>query len=406
MADSTPSMDDVELNLDTDSDDMALAAMFEPQPPPDAVPEAMQAPERVKFAVPAILSFDGYEETFDVSILNLSTHGVACTGPQGLAVRDRLRLAFRLNLAAEPLSFPCEVMWVHNGADQKSTYGLRFEELDDAVRSQVGEVVRERAEGRAGEWPMPIMPPPAAPTPPPALVIPKTRWSSVIAGSVAGVCVGVAVTLVITLWFGATEPPAAAPRAAAHADQPEMAPGVGEAPEGLAMAPFHGEGGPAAPLPEPDLEAADGVDDAEVPAPALAQPAAKPAAPQAAKPATPAPAAKPAVAASTVRLRKIGNLRVEEAPDKVALTLLADGAVSKHDVFWLQNPPRVVVDIPERKSGFQVKLFEVGHPLVNRLRVGQHPGKVRFVIETGKDVAPKIVSEHAGNSVRVEVRRR
>lgn len=399
MADSTPSMDDVELNLDNDSDDMALAAMFEPQPPPEAAPGASQAPERVKFAVPAVLSFDGYEETFEVSVLNLSTHGVACTGPQGLAVHDRLRLAFRLNLAADAHSFPCEVMWVHNGAEQKSTYGLRFEELDESVRSQVGEVVRERAEGRAAEWPMPIMPPPAAPVP--ALVIPKTRWSSVIAGSVAGVCVGVAVTLVVTLWLGATEPPAPAPQAAARADQPEMAPGAGEAPEGLAVVPFHGEGGPAAPLPEPDLESADGVDDAEPAPPAAAKPA-----PPATKPA-PAAAAKPASAApAAVRLRKIGNLRVEEAPDKVALTLLADGAVSKHDVFWLQNPPRVVVDIPQRKSGFVVKLFEVGHPLVNRLRVGQHPGKVRFVIETGKDVAPKIVSEHQGNSVRVEVRRR
>ena len=403
MADSTPPLDEVELNLD--NDDVALAAMFEPQPPPDSAPEALQAPERVKFTVPAVLSFDGYEETFDVSILNLSTHGVACTGPQGLAVRDRLRLAFRLNLAADAQAFPCEVMWVHNGADQKSTYGLRFEELEGEVRDQVAEVVRERAEGRAGEWPMPLMPPHIASAALPAPVIPKTRWSSVVAGSVAGICVGVAVTLVVTLYIGATEPTPAAPPASTRADQPEMAPGAGDAPAALPLTPLvHGN---AAPLPEPSLQ--DLQD-----APQDAPPGAKNAAPTAPEPPPSPAAAKPAAAPKpslaqpepAVRQRKIGNLRVEESADKVTLTLLADGTVAKHDVFWLQNPPRVVVDIADRKSGFQVKLFEVGHPLVSRLRVGQHPGKVRFVIETGKDVAPKIVSEHQGNSVRVEMHRR
>src|SRR3954463_14806857 len=145
MADLNKSLDDdlPELGGDASAegydpgldDEPAFGAVSEPplpvSPEPPLPVGAPGAPERVRFAVPAILSFDGYEETFEISVLNLAELGVACTGPQGLAVQDRLRLQFRLSLGADPYAFLCEVVWVQDATQDDATYGLRFIELAD-----------------------------------------------------------------------------------------------------------------------------------------------------------------------------------------------------------------------------------------------------------------------------------
>ena len=44
---------------------------------------SVNTPERVRFATPAILSFDGYEERFEVSVINLSAQGGGLPWPRG-----------------------------------------------------------------------------------------------------------------------------------------------------------------------------------------------------------------------------------------------------------------------------------------------------------------------------------
>jgi len=48
----------------------------------------------------------------------------------------------------------------------------------------------------------------------------------------------------------------------------------------------------------------------------------------------------------------------------------------------------------------------IDHPLASRLRVGQHAGKVRFVIEASEDAASDVQTEPRNGSLLVELKRR
>jgi hypothetical protein len=96
---------------------------------------------------------------------------------------------------------------------------------------------------------------------------------------------------------------------------------------------------------------------------------------------------------------------MEGSASRATLVLTADGAVKDPHVFWMADPRRLVVDIPNRQSASDGKLFDLDHPIISRVRVGKHPDKVRFVIETGKDVTSAFSTRVQGNTVRVELRR-
>ena len=344
-------------------------------------------------------------------------------GPQGLAVQDKLRLRFRLALSADPQKFLCQVIWVHNRDDEEADYGLRFVDLENDQAQEVLAAVRERTEGRASEWTMPLMPPdpPAvepvldidvAPPPP----MPRTSpWMAAAAGMAAGI--GLALVLA-ALTTTSPEPtvvtPSPAPGAAERADLgnepstdvvapalaappviPELVPVV---PPPATAAAAHGlatPGGTATtPAPSGVVTPAP-----SVPTPAEAHPGRQPALhtePPAHETAHVAPAASPA---APVGLHFDGNA------DRAVMTLTTDGPVSEQQVFWLNNPLRLVVDLPGRQSRLERKLYELNSPLVHRVRVGQHPGKVRFVIETTPSVGRKFSAKRIGNTVRVELRR-
>lgn len=399
---------------------------------PIPTPAGLNAPpERVRFNAPAVLSFDGYEETFDASLVNLSAQGVAVVAPQGLAVGDKLRLQFRLTLAEEPQSFLCQVIWVQNRSEEDASYGLRFLELDAAQTTQILDAVRERTEGRAGEWTLPLIPP----TPP---IDPAAAAAAAMSGRMnpwlaagAGLAAGIGLALVLAALSSSNDdvappppPPTATERADMGATADDLALGAGAAvptpaaPVPAAAPPPVAETAPSAQAPSAAHLAANPAATPPPPGHIVARPETTPQ--PVLSPTPPAHVAqpperhapeRPGVAARVPETRPQptaivrGALRIDGGADRATLTLPTDGPVGEQQAFWLSNPPRLVVDVPGRQSGLDRKVFELHHPLVSRVRVGQHPGKVRFVIETTKEVAPKFTARHQGNSVRIELRK-
>ena len=99
--------------------------------------------------------------------------------------------------------------------------------------------------------------------------------------------------------------------------------------------------------------------------------------------------------------------RVVEGDDgNVRLVLRTDGPVAKHKSFWLKNPRRFVVDVPGRRNAFDRLAYELNHPLAERLRVGQHPDKVRFVVETSEDVLRKARLTPEDDTLIIDLKRR
>jgi type IV pilus assembly protein PilQ len=68
--------------------------------------------------------------------------------------------------------------------------------------------------------------------------------------------------------------------------------------------------------------------------------------------------------------------------------LQSDGTVDSAQTFTLEDPARLVVDLPAIKNKVPNKTMEVGSPQVARVRVASHDDKVRVVIDGGSDKAP------------------
>ena len=72
-----------------------------------------------------------------------------------------------------------------------------------------------------------------------------------------------------------------------------------------------------------------------------------------------------------------------ETPGGVLIHLEADGAITVMETFTLENPDRLVVDLPGLESRAPAKI-SVGTPQVSQVRVSAHPEKVRVVIDGGE----------------------
>ncbi len=68
--------------------------------------------------------------------------------------------------------------------------------------------------------------------------------------------------------------------------------------------------------------------------------------------------------------------------------LQSNGSVDSAETFTLENPARLVIDLPAMKSTVAKKTVDVGSPQVERVRVGSHDDKVRVVVDGGSAAAP------------------
>jgi type IV pilus assembly protein PilQ len=128
------------------------------------------------------------------------------------------------------------------------------------------------------------------------------------------------------------------------------------------------------------------------PAAAADAPAADPWAASASEAAS-AQSAAPALAEAK-RATKLTGVSTKVEGDGVVVDLKADGKIEGAHAFMLEKPPRLVVDLPEMKSAVTQTRFEVGHGIVKAVRVGQHDGKVRVVVD-GADEAKSFAEKMA-----------
>ena len=122
---------------------------------------------------------------------------------------------------------------------------------------------------------------------------------------------------------------------------------------------------PAAPRAEPAVQASEGVPTAAEPLPAAADP-----------PAMPAPAvvaeeiARPAPPQGELA-HQLEEVRVSgESAQEVTIALLGDGVLQPRD-FLLENPPRLVIDLPGVRNRVRRRVVAVKSALVSRVRVSQ-----------------------------------
>ncbi|MBW2543445.1 MAG: type IV pilus secretin PilQ [Deltaproteobacteria bacterium] len=82
------------------------------------------------------------------------------------------------------------------------------------------------------------------------------------------------------------------------------------------------------------------------------------------------------------------GLEVEETSDGILVKLQANGLISSLMTFTLDDPPRLVVDLLELKAAADLSTRELDSEFVSRIRVGEHPDKIRVVVDGGKAPEP------------------
>jgi type IV pilus assembly protein PilQ len=98
-----------------------------------------------------------------------------------------------------------------------------------------------------------------------------------------------------------------------------------------------------------------------------------------------------AVNASPEKIRKakeILDVSMEEKKDHVAFNILTDGKVENYNLFKLDGPPRLVLDIWEVGTQYPKKSIQVSNPFIKEVRIGQHQGKLRLVFDSSKPRLP------------------
>jgi len=74
--------------------------------------------------------------------------------------------------------------------------------------------------------------------------------------------------------------------------------------------------------------------------------------------------------------------------DSLLIELASDGSISNVESFTLENPARLVIDLPGLESKLANSVVDVSSAVVDRIRVGQHEGKVRVVVDGGDTADP------------------
>jgi hypothetical protein len=97
---------------------------------------------------------------------------------------------------------------------------------------------------------------------------------------------------------------------------------------------------------------------------------------------------------------KLTGVEVEETTDGILVQLLSDGAIASVMTFTLEDPSRLVIDLPDLANEASNENIELGSDRVERIRVGQHADKIRVVIDGGSTEEPfdgrRVVPTSAG----------
>ena len=105
-----------------------------------------------------------------------------------------------------------------------------------------------------------------------------------------------------------------------------------------------------------------------------------------------APPSPPAVVASatekTNKAKEIIDFSLEEKKDHIDFNILADGKVENYNLFKLDGPPRLVLDIWEVGTQYPKKSIRISNPFIKEVRIGQHQDKLRLVFDSSRPQLP------------------
>jgi hypothetical protein len=78
---------------------------------------------------------------------------------------------------------------------------------------------------------------------------------------------------------------------------------------------------------------------------------------------------------------RVVDVTVQDTPGEFVLTITTDGPVERVTSFYAKDPARLAVDIWGGWQSSVPGVIAVGGPLIERIRIGSHPDKLRLVVD-------------------------
>lgn len=103
-------------------------------------------------------------------------------------------------------------------------------------------------------------------------------------------------------------------------------------------------------------------------------------------------------------LSAVRSVRATEVAGGTRVKIVGNGEITHFESQVVDSPPRIVVDVPCRPKRFKSRGVALANPLVARIRLGYHPGKIRAVLDIKAETIPEyeIISEN--NELRIFVK--
>jgi len=103
--------------------------------------------------------------------------------------------------------------------------------------------------------------------------------------------------------------------------------------------------------------------------------------------------------------KRLIDLEVEEGPQYATVVLYTDGEVQGYKPFFLQSPPRLVIDLPGVKRSLQAQRLQINSPFLRAVRFGDYPEKLRVVLDLPEGLNPCYQVQRAAGGLRVHIGR-
>jgi len=97
----------------------------------------------------------------------------------------------------------------------------------------------------------------------------------------------------------------------------------------------------------------------------------------------------------------VENLKSFTEDTDLVIQIVSDGAIGKYNTFELSDPSRVVIDVWDVSNKTGLKVLRIDGRDVKDVRVGNHPDKVRFVIDLNGEEIPHYVVTRSGDHLAV-----
>lgn len=112
----------------------------------------------------------------------------------------------------------------------------------------------------------------------------------------------------------------------------------------------------------------------------------------------------PGAAAMPSGSLELSSVSVDRRADGAAIVLILGGVPTKVDHYTLTHPGRIVIDAyGDSRKKAKVEFMKVMDPLVRRVRVAHHDGRMRLVIDCNTDVPPAYELSNRGGTLTLSL---